>query len=68
LHYRIWYWRNRLCEINNRLKRQDKGEKIMKKDWKENVIGIGVYLLVVAASGFLCSLGIRNVHPEDWFM
>ena len=40
----------------------------MKKDWKDNVIGIGTYLLIVAASGFLCSLGISNVHPEDWFM
>lgn len=40
----------------------------MKKDWKKSLVGIGGYILVVAASGVLASLGLGNVHPEDWFI
>lgn len=37
----------------------------MKKNNLKNVVA---YILLVAVSGVLCSFGLDNVHPEDWFV
>lgn len=37
----------------------------MKKHHLKNIVA---YILLVAVSGVLCSLGLENVHPEDWFV
>lgn len=46
-------------------KKYGEGEKAMKKN---DLAGVVTYILLVALGGVLCSLGLDNVHPEDWFV
>ena len=35
---------------------------------KKNLKSIGVYLLLVAASGILSSIGLGGIPVEDWYI